>query len=145
NFFSAGEKAWSTSKAKTHLKDYTGGDYKDMNYALRNRSFDSPAGKKAVKAANAIMKNGITLPEGIKLTRRYDSSTDIESIKPGSVVVDKGILSTSISSSVWSGNVKWNITLGPGVKGIPARNFSNHPSEEEVLLPPNQRLLVTNV
>src|SRR5690606_32887007 len=40
DFFSAGEKAWSTSEAKTHLKDYTGVGYKSMNSALRYGYFD---------------------------------------------------------------------------------------------------------
>jgi hypothetical protein len=35
------------------------------------------------------------------------------------------------------------LTVGPGVKGVPVKAFSKFPSEREVILPPNQRIMVT--
>jgi hypothetical protein len=60
------------------------------------------------------------------------------------VVADKGVLSTKAKGK-WSGNIQWKIKLGTGVKGVPARQFSHHGHENEVILPPNSRMLVTKV
>ena len=52
----------------------------------------------------------------------------------------------------WSGNVHLKMTVGPGVKGLwvgkgsaNGGTISTHSSEDEMLLPPNTRMLVQKV
>lgn len=59
-------------------------------------------------------------------------------------------MSTSIRPSCWSGNVHFKLVVGPGVKGLyvgpgslsSGYALSKNSSEDEVILPPNTRLLV---
>jgi hypothetical protein len=62
-------------------------------------------------------------------------------------------MSTSIRPSCWSGNVHFKLNVGPGVKGLyvgigsmPGGGaLSKNAGEDEVILPPNTRLLVQSV
>lgn len=135
-----------TKTAQSALKSYTGTGYDDQNYSLR----EGKPSSSAMQTAQAIMKAGVPIKEGIVLTRYHDDYDgefvgDSSSIKTGIVVADKGILSTSFTSAFSGRAVKWEITVGPGVRGIPVKGFSQNPSEEEVVLPPNSRLMVTKV
>lgn len=59
-------------------------------------------------------------------------------------------MSTSIRPGSWSGNVQIKMHVGPGVKGLWVGKgsqqgggaISNHSGEDEIILPPNTRLLV---
>jgi hypothetical protein len=37
------------------------------------------------------------------------------------------------------------MTVGPGVKGLPAENFTAVKGEYEIILPPNQKMMVTAI
>ena len=143
-----GNKAASKSGAKSLLKDYTGDFSSSFNAALRNPDFakDNPdLYNKALKAANAIMKHGVELEEGAVIVRTH-APINVDDLRPGQVVSDKGMLSTSIGMIAFAGDkVHWHLTAGPGVKGMPAVDFSKHYTEGEVILAPNQRMLVTKV
>ena len=135
---------------KKDIKSYTGGGYVSMNQALRDGDINTSYGKSAIKAATGIMKKGHAIPEGIKLSRKHNAggtNFDIKNLTPGTVVSDRGLLSTSTDESVWSGTIQWKMTVGPGVKGLAVgtSGVSNHPGEREVVLPPNQRIMVTKV
>lgn len=59
-------------------------------------------------------------------------------------------MSTSIRPSSWSGNVHLKLHIGPGVKGLWVGHgslpdggaASKHSGEDEMILPPNTRLLI---
>ncbi len=131
------------------LKDYTLSSYGHMNNALRFGTGSKKEKEEALSAAKGITKASIPLPEGMLLTRRHDMGTSdlisLSQIKPGTVLQDPGIISTSTSSTAWSGRVECEMTVGPGVKGLPAASFSYSPGEREVILPPNTRMVVTSI
>lgn len=144
-----GEQIWQKMKNKTHVRDYTGGSYGPMNDALRAGDFTGYHGERAVKAAASLMKNHQVLAPGTQLTRTHSQLTakEIADLKPGTVVTDRAILSTSTKEEgVFSSNpIHWHLVAGEGVKGLYAENFTKNPGEREVLLPPNQRIMVTRI
>lgn len=153
-FWNKGDKAYAkmSSEEKNALGMYTGGSYETLNYKLRHgkpKYDDHEMGKYADVAASAVMKGSSDIPVGTTLSRKHDLSPDeLQRLKEsvGKVVQDKAILSTSTSKEVWSGDVHWHMVAGPGVKGMPAKNFSASGQYEwEVLLPPNTRMLITGV
>lgn len=145
-----GHKIWdSMSIGKNETKKYTGGSYTAYNNALRAGDFNSASGKNALKVSKGLMKHGKELEVGSRLSRTHSELTKAEtdSLKPGTVVSDRGILSTSTKEEgvFFSNKVHWHLTVGPGVKGLHVDYFSENPGEREVLLPPNQKLLITKV
>lgn len=128
---------------KAYISKYTGHFYEKYNRALRNNSpnTDSPMYKEAVLVAKTVMEKSIDLPVGMKLSRKY--SGDVPEV--GSVVADRGNLSTSYDPKKWHGNVHMRLAVGPGVKGCPVDTVSSNMGEREVILPPNTRLYITKV
>lgn len=143
--------------AKTALRDYTGQDYSNMNDALRhgvtkgayNETHQQSMYDKALLASKAIMEHGHDIEPGLMLSRNHSgvSGTDWSNISPGSVISDKAVLSTSVlEKGVFSGSgTALRLTVGTGVKGIAVKSFSKNPAENEVVLPPNQRIMITHV
>ncbi len=142
----SGEAAADKSGAKQELRSYTGSTYLSMNTALREGNANNSNYKAALKGANALMSHGIEIQAGTMLSRKHSgiSQSQWANVKPGTVIAEKGILSTSVDHQVWSGTTHLKMTIGPGVRGIPAKSFSQNSGEKEVLLPPNQRMLVTH-
>lgn len=138
-----GNDAWGDlpTPQKKAVYAYTGSGYGSINTGLR----EGKPSKKALEAANGVMKASIPLQEGTLLVRKHATGYGFSPPKVGDVVADRGILSTSASQHGWAGDVKWEITVSKGTKGLPAENFSSSPSEQEVILPPNQRMVVTDV
>lgn len=139
-----GEQNWHKlpSSQKHAIEEYTGDGYDNMNRSLRNPPPDSDA----VDAAKAIYKAGIELPVGSKISRTH--SGDMSNMKVGDVVADQAILSTTtkpVADSVYKGTNAWHFTIGPGVVGLPAKNFSEYSSEDEIIIPPATRMLVTKI
>ena len=154
DFWKRGDDAFDkmSKQEQSSLKYYTGGSYETLNHKLRTgvpKYGDKEMGEMADVAANAVTKGASELPVGTTLSRKHDM--DAASIKKleqsvGKVVQDKGILSTSTDKDFWSGDVHWQMVAGPGVKGLPSKNFSQSGKHEyEVLLPPNTRMLITSV
>ena len=147
--FKDGKKAWqSEPDYKYIVKEYTGDSYIGINAVLRGEvdKHHSVPEYWPKKAARGVMKTAIPIEKGTMLTRGH-AKIPLDNLKPGTVVYDKGILSTSISkkqSDEW-GDVIWNMVVGSGVRGLPTGGFSHQKSEREVLLPPNQRIMVTNI
>lgn len=153
-FWKKGDDAFAamTAEQKKSLLAYTGGSYNAMNERLRfgkNGLDDASIDKKADIASAAVMASSHDIPLGTTLSRRHEmSSKELEKLQNsvGKVVQDKGILSTSTDKNFWSGDVHWHMVAGPGVKGLPAKNWSSSGKHEyEVLLPPNTRMLITGV
>lgn len=143
----AGDSATKGVLGRGALKDYTGGHSGYMNDALRDGDFSTMSGKKALKAAAIVFKKGVEIPAGTKLKRFHQGKDmDKSQLQPGKVVADKGLLSTSLRESwSWGGDIQWEMTVGPGVKGIPVDHFSKNKGEDEVVLPPNQRMMIKKV
>lgn len=142
-----GKAAWEGLSAtqKNAVKAYTGGKYDSINTSLRADAKPSSA---ALTAARGVMKASVPLSEGSVLWRKHDidkSAVPALFSSVGQIVRDKAILSTSSDEYAWSGRVHWKLTVGKGVKGVPARKFSNSPSEDEVIFGPNTKILVTKV
>lgn len=130
-------------KLKSAIYSYTGGGYHSINEALRSGTNDA----KALAAAEAVMKIAEPLQPGMVLSRKH-GGVGYAQLKGmvGKVLQDKAIMSTSTKDSVWSGSVQWELTVGHGVRGVPAKDFSaSGTGESEVILPPNTRIMVTKV
>ena len=134
-----------TKQQQEAISNYTDGHYAKMNSSLRN----PPPSAEAKAAAQALNEHSILLKEGTVLSRKhsFDGPNDYKKLLTGvgKVLQDPCIGSTSTDKSTWHGNVHWKLTIGPGVKGLPVKSVSQHSSEDEVLLPPGTRMLVTSV
>jgi hypothetical protein len=103
-----------------------------------------------LRLAEGIMKHGIKLPEGMILKRSISRKLQLEEIDiaPGMVVADRALMSTS-SGRIWyaqgRGGQELYLTVGKGVKGLPIQSIAKEKRETEVLLPPNQRVVITKV
>lgn len=131
------------------LRAYTGSGYKKMNSSLWS---GNPVGQ-AKSAAEALHTLGHDIQPGTVLSRRLSiSSKDLNDLigSVGKVLQEPAIMSTSIRPSSWSGSVQLKLHVGPGVKGLwvgrgstgPSSALSVHESEDEMVLPPNTRLLI---
>lgn len=127
----------------TAIYHYTGGGSGPINQFLRFGTGGDTNAKLAGNAVKAMKAASHDLPSGLKLSRRYPGS--ITGLKVGEVIAEKGILSTSTDETEWSGDVQFQITTGPGCKGLSVAKYSNYQHEDEILLPPNTRLLVTKI
>lgn len=133
------------------IHDYTVGGYKGMNDQIMGRKQNSDG----VKAGIAVLKHAVEVPEGTWLSRKvHISATDVLSkieSSVGKVLQDTGMISSSVDHTVWSGNVQFKMRVGPGVRGLyvgprsDGGRKSGSPSEKEVILPPNTRMVVTKV
>lgn len=134
------------------VKSYTGSGYNAINGSLWT---GNPTGA-AKSAAQALKTLSHDIQPGTILSRKINlSGSDLaDMIKAqGKILQEPAVSSTSISPDVWSGNVHFKMTVGPGVKGLyvgPGSNpdggsLSSHGSEREMLLPPNTRMLVQSV
>lgn len=157
---SGSPKLWKTGKEayekaspeeQQALASYTTGGYHAINSMLRQGEKGSGETahniEKASHASEAVMKFGHEIQPGLMLSRKHDgvSAQQWATAKPGTVLSEKGILSTSVDSAIWSGATKLMLTVGTGVKGIAVKSFSENPQEKEVILPPNQRIMITHV
>jgi hypothetical protein len=127
------------------VRMYTGQAHSAMNKQLRG---ELPLDSITLNAANAVMKASVDLPQGLNLSRHITLDVgDVDKLEAsvGKVLQDRGIISTSFVTDKWPGNVHVQMTVGPGVKGLPADGFTFHQGEREVLLPPNTRMVVTKV
>lgn len=125
-------------------------------HAINNSLWSGNPSGEATAAAIALKTLSHDLVPGTLISRRINvsSSEASELIKSvGKVLQEERVISTSINPSVWSGNTHLKLTVGPGVKGLYVGAGSNpnggaiskFQSEEEIILPPNTRLLVTKV
>lgn len=139
------QQAWSKipETQKQAIVSYTGNAYKTMNQSLWE---GNPTGK-AKAAAEAIQTHGHEIAPGTILSRKitFENASDAAKLKPGLLLQEPAISSTSIKPSVWGGAVHYKMTVGPGVKGLYVESKSIHGIEAEMVLPPNTRMLITKV
>lgn len=131
------------------VQAYTGSSYKSMNSSLWA---GNPSGQ-AKAAAEALHTLAHDVEPGTVLSRKISlPSSDVEKLTKsvGKVLQEPAIMSTSIRPSSWSGNVHLKLHVGPGVKGLwvgpgsmPGGGaLSYNSGEDEMVLPPNTRLLI---
>ena len=134
------------------VKAYTGSGYHKINGSLWS---GNPSGE-AKAAAEALHTLAHDIAPGTVLSRKISiDGPDLNQIlgATGKVLQEPAIMSTSIRPTSWGGNVQLKLHVGPGVKGLwvgpgsmPGGGaMSNHPGEDEMILPPNTRLLVLSV
>ena len=142
-------KQWGSSIPKEEKKAviaYTGGDYWDMNEALR-------AGRdkgSRIDELNDLCFKGMqkaSLPEDLIVRRGSDynmlwdlgagrefTQDDIPKFV-GSIVKDKGFMSTSpMASGGFSGNIEYVINVPKGTEAVYVDSISLHKGEKEVLI-----------
>lgn len=131
------------------VKAYTGSGYQSMNQSLWA---GNPSGQ-AKSAKQALKTLGHEIAPGTVLSRKLSvSQTELQQLmnSAGKLLMEPAIMSTSIRPSSWGGNVQLKLHVGPGVKGLWVGKgsmkgggaLSNHPGEDEMVLPPNTRLLI---
>lgn len=137
---------------KQAIKQYTGSSYVGMNTSLWS---GNPTG--AAKAAGEALKTmGHEIKPGTVLSRKLSvSGAALDQIlkSTGKVLQEPAIMSTSIRPSSWGGNVHLKLHVGPGVKGLwvgygsagTNKALSVNAGEDELILPPNTRLLILSV
>lgn len=137
---------------KQAIKAYTGSAYSNMNSSLWTGN-PSGAAKSAGEALHAL---GHEIAPGTVLSRKLSvqgAALDQILKSAGKVLQEPAIMSTSIRPSSWSGNVHLKLHVGPGVKGLwvgPGSTggkgaLSLNSGEDELILPPNTRLLIMSV
>lgn len=131
------------------VQAYTGNGYKEINSSL----WSGNPSAKAKSAAEALHTLGHDIAPGTVLSRKMSmSDTDAAAVmnSVGKILQEPAVMSTSIRPDSWSGNVHLKLHVGPGVKGLwvgpgsmPGGGaLSVHASEDEIVLPPNTRLLI---
>ena len=137
---------------KQAIQTYTGSSYKGMNNSLWSGN-PSGAAKSAGEALHALSHD---ITPGTVLSRKltvHGEGLDQILKSTGKVLQEPAIMSTSIRPSSWSGNVQLKLHVGPGVKGLwvgPGSLGGNsalsvNAGEDELILPPNTRLLILSV
>lgn len=133
-----------STKSQQKLKSYTGYKYGDYNSALHGGVADDDL----KEMGKEMVDFGVTLTPGTYLSRKltfHGALLNQILTSEGKVLQETAMSSTSIDPIVWHGNVQFNITAGPGLKGIYADKWSSNTGEKEMLLPPGTRYLVTKV
>jgi hypothetical protein len=135
------------------IRAYTGSSYSSMNKSLWA---GNPKGE-AKAAAEGLHTVGHEVAAGTVLSRRIDlSGADMDAMEKavGKILQEPAIMSTSIRPSCWTHkNVSFKLNIGPGVKGLyvgigslpDGDALSKNAGEDELILPPNTRLLVQSV
>lgn len=140
------------STQRQAVQAYTGSGYHSINSSLWN---GNPSGQ-AKAAGEALHTLAHDIEPGTLLSRKLSlSGQDLHALlgSTGKVLQEPAIMSTSIRPTSWSGNVQLKLTVGPGVKGLwvgygsmPGGGaLSNHPGEDEMVLPPNTRIMIVSV
>ncbi len=120
--------------------EYENTQPKVMAYILKlERAFQQVApSKEEVKVGRKI---GM---EAFKTMVKNAHINDLNDLKPGVVLEEPGIVSTSHSPHVWGGKVKFEITVPKGSRAVDISETINK-GEAEVLLPPRSKFLVKEV
>ena len=149
-----------SSDDKLAVRRYTSGAYHAINQYLRDNGNTEGATKVGLseakvqehiasldRATDRPVGEALTMYRGLKLTPE-----DYASLKPGSVMTDKGSTSTSFTrnnaegfASAGANSVLLKVQLSPEDKGAALQSMSAKRSEYEMLLPRGQSYKVTSV
>ena len=132
-----------TKVEKSAVVAYSGSQYSEINKALRH------GGKEPETAKHiASWLDKASLPEPMKVYRRVSGeySKIIKSIIfEGAIFQDKGFVSTSYASGVWSGDLTMIIDAPKGAKGAIIEHVSHHKGEKEILFQRNSKFKVNKI
>jgi hypothetical protein len=140
-----GKASWSKAPVavRNAIRDFTGSYSSFINDDMVSTE-GKPTSAKAKNAAKAVAEYSIDLPEGMLLRRNYNYTPEPgKQLVPGQVIYSDTIHSTSTGKAMTSRKTHMYITVGKGVKGLPAEHFSAVPSEHEVTMGAGQRYVVT--
>ncbi|MCK8606867.1 ADP-ribosyltransferase [Apilactobacillus ozensis] len=148
-------KKWHKTLNKDEVKavgHYTSDGYQDVNKYLRNPG--NKTSDKVKKEANNITTatskfnspDNLTLYRGIS-EEGLKASLNNQPLIVGAKYFDKGFSSTSLSRSIGEGfgNVLLKINIPLGNHGAYIAPFSKHKNEQEFLLNPGTKMIVTNI
>lgn len=127
------------TSAKASWMSYTGGGYGSINSVLRSGKYDpTMSGGLSTKIKDldiAVKQWKVPAPTVVYRGASWPMGP------VGSVVEDKGFISTSISKShAFSGN-PWKILIPAGANALPINGHSHFKSEQELLLPRGSRFI----
>lgn len=139
---SAGSGSNLTSEEAAAIRSYTGSGYSSINSALRDSKSvkDLAVAKKAAAIKKALAKN--VVKKDVWIGRKTDNQEWKNNATAGTVIADNGVISTSINPNSWSGAISLNILVRQGHNALYVNPISNHPGEDEVLLPPGSHFHV---
>jgi hypothetical protein len=139
---------------KEAIKQYTGSSYSSMN----NPATGVGSHSNTDYAIAGVDKASVPLKAGTVLSRRFPfhNKADLDkflSSAEGSILKDFGMVSTSLKSSFWHGQIQLRIVCGEGVKGCfvdrdPTTGgspISQNPGEDEIILPYGTKFFVRKV
>jgi hypothetical protein len=143
-----GGSLYFTAPGASELLSYTGGSSGTINYSLASGK-PSAFAKSAVKANKHIARPiKDTILSRTHANHFGNMKDGLEGYKKmvGHVVHEEGMLSTSVDHVVFDYNtVHWKIKAGPHAKGAHAKRFSLVKSEDEIIIPPKQKMRVLHV
>ena len=123
------------------LMHYTGSGSGHMN-----DGFHLDKSYKEAAMAKEILEKSPEIPSGTRLWRKIHLDQSIRTNlknSVGKVVQEPAFSSCTINEAKRSGNVVWNYTASPGTRGIYVESFTEVNGEEEMILPPGARKLIT--
>ena len=154
----AANEAALSSSLRASLSAYTGSSYKPINKAMRFATDASEVDAETMKNVFNLHQAFRAVPptthdidvgrkvgiEALKTMARDAGINHLDDLQPGTVLRDTGIISTSHSKSVWSGDVKFDIHVPKGSKAIDLSETMNK-KEQEMLLPPGSGLKIKSI
>ena len=143
-----------SEKETSAVETYTGSSYHAMNALLRGKSTESYGVEKHIQNLQTALQKSTVGPPPILLYRGIGGKTGDRLIEMansgkiiGTTIEDQGFVSTSISKSLAAGwgQILIHTRAPETAKGLFVKKISSHKGEDEVVLPPNAKFLVTGV
>jgi DNA-binding NarL/FixJ family response regulator len=132
-----GKLAKNESNAVT---EYTASGYHKLNKALRG--IEGKPNTKLTELLDAALAKG-SVPRDITVTRGL-REFNLESLKVGGVITDKGYVSTSIGKGAFGGT-QLKIKVPKGSQALYVADISAYKKEKELLLPRDSQFKVTKI
>lgn len=142
------------ANAHTAIASYTGSGYQEINGALRHDADMSEHLTRRVKAIDKAIaaskaKTDLVLVRGISPSAFEKMTAHTNGQIPGAVLQDKGFVSTTrqpgTAHSFAGGNgYGLKIRVPAGWNILPAKQYSNHASEDEFILPRGSKFKVAS-
>lgn len=138
---------WTASQ-KAALRTYTGGEYTTINKCARGTAPCSPKTLGLIKNIKAGMKPSTKNVMVYRKTNAnafgFKNAAEMESLV-GKVINDDGVISTSIRSNMWSGQLHLEIEAPEGSMMAWVQPISIHPGEDEIVIAPGTHYEVISV
>jgi hypothetical protein len=129
---------WSSAQSKA-ITDYTGGQYRDVNGALRRREQPDSSAQEIIERLDEVFAETPPLTGPITVRRnvgRPEAMFGEIGSKVDREFVDDGFVSTTSGETpTLFGHHELVITVPAGFKALDVKAVSDEPDEDEVLLP----------